>query len=164
MYVPFDTLPASARIWVYQAQRNFSDSEAVTIAQSLKEFCDNWAAHGHALKCSFALVYNRFLVLAADANYHAPSGCAIDSSVGTLRALGSQLNIDFFDRLQIGYFDGALPLFVNTTTFKELVAKGTVNGSTSVFNNLIETVGDMQNKWITPAAGTYLAKYLPVPA
>jgi hypothetical protein len=160
MYVSFDALPASARIWVYQAQRSFSDTEAVTIAQKLHEFCNSWKAHGTPLQSSFALVYNRFLILAVDPNYHAPSGCSIDSSVGALRNLGAELNIDFFDRMQIGYFEGGQPVFVHSTTFKELVATGQINGATHVFNNLIQTVGEIETNWLLPAEKTWLAKYL----
>lgn len=161
MYVSFDTLPASSRIWVYQTDRNFTDTEAKAFAQQLHTFCESWGAHGHPLQTSFAILYHRFLILAANQDFHAPSGCSIDSSVAVVRELGKQYTIDFFDRLKIGYFQDDAPSFVSTAKFKELVAAGEIDGKTLVFNNLIQNLGAVKSHWIVPAEQTWLSKYLP---
>jgi hypothetical protein len=47
MYVPFENLPEESKIWVYQSNRKFSDTEFSEI-ESL-HFLENWAAHGTSL-------------------------------------------------------------------------------------------------------------------
>ncbi len=46
MLVNFDTLPETARIWIYQCNRSFSDSELEEISKKISVFLEEWAAHG----------------------------------------------------------------------------------------------------------------------
>ena len=46
MLVNFDTLPETARIWIYQCNRSFSDSELEEISEKLSVFLEGWTAHG----------------------------------------------------------------------------------------------------------------------
>ena len=36
MYIPFDNLPETSRIWIYQSNRKFSDAELTEIENDLK--------------------------------------------------------------------------------------------------------------------------------
>jgi hypothetical protein len=49
MYVPFENLPEESKIWVYQSNRKFSDTEFSEIESALQAFLENWAAHGTSL-------------------------------------------------------------------------------------------------------------------
>jgi hypothetical protein len=44
MLVDFNTLPEESRIWIYQCNRKFSDTEFSEIEIGLKTFLENWAA------------------------------------------------------------------------------------------------------------------------
>jgi hypothetical protein len=79
MYVPFENLPEESKIWVYQSNRKFSDTEFSEI-ESAFSFLENWAAHN---KFSFLLSakYNRFIILAVDQDVQSATGCSIDASV-----------------------------------------------------------------------------------
>ena len=46
MLIPFNKMPDYARVWVYQANRDLTDSEVNTIQQILESQINNWAAHG----------------------------------------------------------------------------------------------------------------------
>jgi hypothetical protein len=78
MYIPFNQLPPDSKIWIYQADRVFSDTEEKIIAERLKSFCSQWAAHGHPLQTSFKIEHNQFIVLSVDENTAGASGCSID--------------------------------------------------------------------------------------
>ena len=55
MYVPFETLPEEARIWIYQSNRKFSDEEVAEIETLVQQFLENWAAHGAGLEASYQI-------------------------------------------------------------------------------------------------------------
>ena len=60
MYIPFEQLPPQARIWIYQADREFSEAETLEIQARIKAFVTEWSAHGVALHASGQVLHNRF--------------------------------------------------------------------------------------------------------
>jgi len=60
MLVEFNTLPEESRVWIYQANRSFSEEELQEIESKLDVFIQNWAAHGSDLK---AIILAWLLVL-----------------------------------------------------------------------------------------------------
>ncbi len=161
MYVPFDQLPDHSRIWIYQANRRLTPSEKQVASNVLKEFCESWSAHQVALKTSFSIEADQFVVLATDEDYHQPSGCSIDSSVRTLKELQAHVGVDLFDRTKVAFWvDGAVvthPL----GRMKELFASGALGAKTVTFDNLVPSKGELLGRWRTPVENTWLAKYLP---
>ena len=101
MYVPFEELKAESRVWVYQANRPFSAEETKTVMTLLRSFCEQWVAHGQPLKASFKIEKNQFVVMAVDEDFHNPSGCSIDSSVGVLRQIHAATGVDLLDRSRV---------------------------------------------------------------
>ena len=50
MITTFTELPDSARIWIYQSNRNFTEEELKEINDLLTQFLTEWTAHGAALR------------------------------------------------------------------------------------------------------------------
>ncbi len=50
MLVDFNTLPEESRVWIYQANRSFTDDEIVELESKLDTFISNWTAHGSDLQ------------------------------------------------------------------------------------------------------------------
>ena len=164
MLVPFESLNDNSRVWIYQANRRLTDAEVARLAVSLENFCKQWMAHGEPLKTGFRIEHNQFVVLCADEDYHAPSGCSIDTSVRTLKEFQAGINADFFDRTLVAFLvDGN----VTTAKLSELPGKfkSSVFGAATVtFNNLTPSKGDFLRSWLEPVEKTWLAKYLGTPA
>jgi len=160
MYISFDQLPPDARVWIYQADRAFTTEEEAGINPALASFCAEWAVHGQPLNASFVVAYHRFVILAVDEAAAQASGCSIDSSVRVVKALGTRLGIDFFDRLKIALLvDDA----VKTFSKKEVEAAfqaGTISKNTVAFNNLVATKSEFENNWQVALENSWLAKYL----
>ena len=53
MYVPFENLPEESKIWIYQSNRKFSDEEFAEIEKDLKNYLEDWSAHGVSLEASY---------------------------------------------------------------------------------------------------------------
>jgi hypothetical protein len=160
MYVPFESLSDNSRVWIYQADRRLTDEEASRLASVLQSFCDQWAAHGEPLKTSFRIEHNQFVVLCADEDYHAPSGCSIDTSVRMLKEFQVRAGIDFFNRSRVPFLVNGGLATVSLPELRAQFANGTLNGSTITFDNLVPSKGDFLRRWTVPAEKTWLAKYL----
>ena len=70
MIVPFKTLPNEARVWIYQANRELTESEIKEISIKAEVFIAGWTRHGENLKASYEIKYNQFLILAVDESFN----------------------------------------------------------------------------------------------
>lgn len=161
MWVEFESLKPTSRIWIYQANRPLTALEEIDLSSQLSDFCDEWRAHGQPLRASFVIAHQQFLVLAADEDYQLPSGCSIDASVRVLKDWQGRNGIDFFDRSQIALRTGNGLLTQTLTAIKEQIARGEVTESTLTFDNLVPSKGDWQTRWEIPLEKSWLARYLP---
>jgi hypothetical protein len=159
MYVPFEQLPPQARIWIYQADREFSETEAAEIQEKINAFVTGWSAHGKQLHASGILLHNRFVVLGTDANVEAPSGCSIDSSVQFVRQLEADLHTSLFDRTHLAFKVGEGVEVHHLTEMPLLVASGKITAATPYFDNLVGEAAAIQDDWLKPAGNSWLRKY-----
>ena len=76
MLVDFSILPEESRVWIYQANRSFSEDELQEIQSKLDIFIENWTAHGSDLQAGYTTKYKRFIVIGLNQNLNAASGCS----------------------------------------------------------------------------------------
>src|SRR6266566_1107353 len=161
MYIPFEQLPSHSQVWIYQADRSFSLEEEKTISESLNDFCLGWTAHGNPLQTSFKIEYNQFVILSVDESSAGASGCSIDGSVRTLKELGNQLHVDFFDRTKVAFLiDGNIQTYA-LSQLNSLFESGRLKATTTSFNNLVATKSEWDANWKTTPEKSWLIKYLP---
>jgi len=160
MFTSFESLEDSARIWIYQSSRKFTETEKSTISTTLEAFTHSWVAHGNPLKTSFAILYDQFIVLATDENFNEASGCSIDSSVRVIRQLDQQFSLGLFDRTKIGFLKGEQLEMIPLNELPNALTEGRWKQDSMVFNNVLSTKGQLTNGWIVPANQTWLKRYL----
>ena len=56
MLVDFNQLPDESRVWIYQANRSFSEDELKEIKSKLETFITSWTAHGKDLQSGFKML------------------------------------------------------------------------------------------------------------
>ena len=161
MFVPFEKIQDSSRIWIYQTNRKFNSEESKIISHALTAFTEGWLVHGSPMQASFSLRYDQFVILAADEDANAASGCSIDDSVRTLKRLGSELTIDFFDRTLVGFKNEEHVFTISSSDLKTKLSDGVWSSDTLVFNNLVNTKRDLTQAWLVPAGASWLKRYLP---
>jgi hypothetical protein len=164
MFIPFNQIAPTARLWIYQANRLLTAGEAGAVETAIRPALDTWAAHGHPLLASATVVSNRFLLVAVDEGAGLPSGCSIDSSVHTVQSIGQQLGhggepIDFMDRSVTYLSANGTVESVSLTGIKAAVASGTLQPDTLVFDTLVKTKAEFLAQWQVPAAQTWLKRY-----
>ncbi len=151
MYTTYKNLPNHSRVWVYQANRAFTENEIAIITKKSTEFVNTWTRHGDDLKGSFTIKYNQFLVLAVDEGFNNVSGCSIDSSVRFIRELEADFNIDLLDKMNVSFKDGEHINLVKLPQFQQFVKEGKITEDTVVFNNMVATKEDLEKNWEVPA-------------
>jgi hypothetical protein len=159
MYTDFDKLPDQARVWVYQANRPLTTGDVKTIEGALQPALNQWAAHGQPLLASMQVIDNRFVIVGVDEGYNLPSGCSIDASMRSLREIGQQLNVDFFDRsAAIRLADGTVSTFA-LPMLKAAVAEGVITPKSTILNTLVATKSEFLTGWHIQASDSWLKRY-----
>lgn len=93
----------NSKIWVYFANRAFSDSEFQDIQKQFDDFSSQWKSHGAAMKNAMMLIDNQIAVISVDESLHAVSGCGIDASVQVIKEVEAKYNLSFFERNWVFY-------------------------------------------------------------
>ncbi len=160
MFLPFEKMPSYSRLWIYQSDREFTDSETLAITNILMNFAENWQAHGNSLSSSFEIRHNRFLVLAVNEELTQTTGCSIDKSVGLMKAIEEEFGISLFDRTKVVYYDKESTIKIaSLSSIKELVSRQEITSDTIVFDNLVQTKEQLDSVWKTKASNTWLKRY-----
>jgi len=140
----------NSRVWIYQSNRELSADQSVQLQNQLNAFAQNWTAHNNQLKATAIIQYNRFIILVVDENQAGASGCSIDKSVRFMKELENEYQINLFDRFNLAYRNGDRIVSVSRNEFEELIKAGTITEDSIVFNNLVQTLAELQTKWEVP--------------
>ena len=157
----FKNLPDHSKTWIYAAARPLAIEEYEFICARLSNFIGDWAAHGAKLKAEFEILHSRFIVIAVDEGPQNATGCSIDSCVHEIQAIGKELGIDFFNRLQVVYRDENNNLVVSCSIaeLKQMIAELDFPINTPVFDNTVQTLGQLRTNWEVPAKQSWIARY-----
>ena len=140
----------NSRVWIYQSNKQLSDTEVNTLQQQLDSFTIGWTAHNNQLKAKAEIRYNRFIILIVDESQAGASGCSIDKSVNFMKQIEQQFGINLFDRFNLAYRSNEQILSVPRHTFEELLVNKTINTDTIVFNNMVQNLTELETKWEVP--------------
>ncbi|MCC8358697.1 ABC transporter ATPase [Salinimicrobium sediminilitoris] len=160
MFVPFETLPDSSRVWVFQANRSFTEEEQTEIKEKLEAFIEQWTAHGANLQASYEMRYKRFIILALDQKMNAATGCSIDESVRFIQQLEKDYNVDLLDKMNVSYKQGEFVAYKTLTDFRKMVKEKAVSPKTIVFNNLVNNKAEYLSDWEVPASESWHKRFL----
>ena len=159
MYIPFEEMPNTARVWVYQSTRKFSPEEKELVAGKLSQFCRNWNTHGNSMPSSFDIQYEQIIILSVDESQLGASGCSIDSSVRTLREIEQQLDLNLLDQGKVSFIDHGNVITGKFQEIKDFIRSGNLTEDTTVFNPMVTRKEDLEKKWLIPARESWLNKY-----
>ena len=159
MYVNFDNLPNNSRVWIYQSNRTFSKTELDSISGDLSEFLSGWTAHNQELEAGFTLPYNRFIILGLNQEKTNASGCSIDSSVHFILELEKKLDLILLDKMNVTFKQGDYLTHKSLEDFKKMAKEKSINKSTIVFNNLVDTVEAYKKLWEVPVKDSWHRRF-----
>ncbi len=88
------------------------------------------------MRASFDIRNNYFIIIAADEQLNAASGCSIDDSVRVLRTLGAELSIDFFNRNNVPFIQDGKVVLHNLSAVKKSLQEKSLSGDVQIVNTL----------------------------
>lgn len=160
MLVEFDALPEESRVWIYQANRSFSEKELSELNSKIETFIEAWTAHGKDLQSGYKIVYKRFIVIALNQNLNNATGCSIDASVHFIQELEKEYGVDLMDKMNVSYKQGEFIAYKPLVDFKKMAKNRSVSKNTIVFNNLVNNIAEFKDNWEVPASESWHSRFL----
>ena len=158
-----DLLPEfsdSSRVWIYAADRVFTPEEAEAIVASGNAYAAEWQAHKQLLKAGFKLFFNQFVVLVVDEAKHEASGCSIDNSVQFVKKLEQEFNVSLTNRMLYSFFNEEDAIVTgHLNDMHQHIVDNHLSFVSPVFDNLVETKKDLNQRWIAPLKETWLFRF-----
>ncbi|KIA92628.1 ABC transporter ATPase [Pedobacter kyungheensis] len=139
-----------SRVWIYQSDRKFTSVEENQILNKLAAFTNQWKAHGNELLAKAEIRYGFFIILTVDESQAGVTGCSIDSSVRLIKEIETEYHVDLFNRFNIAYRVDDEVKVQGKEDFETLVNIKQVTPETIVFNNMVQTLAELDSKWEVP--------------
>lgn len=140
-YNLFESLGNASKVWLYLAERRLSDEEVRFTLENLSGFNVTWSAHGKKLNSNATVLFNHIIVLAVDETFELASGCSIDSSVHVIKKIGSALNVDFFNRMNVLVWNESDFMLAPFSQIRK-------NKGINYLNPLVSTLGELREHWL----------------
>ena len=156
--VPFVTLPADARVWVFGSDAPVTGAAAKTLLAEVDQYLDGWKAHGFPLKAAREWTENRFLIIGIDPTAEQASGCSIDGLFRQLQQVQRTIGAQLVGGGRVFYRDSSGT--TQSTTREEFTAlktSGTIGPRTPVFDTSLTRLEDWKAKFEKPLSESWAA-------
>ena len=160
MYVPFENLDKGSRLWIFQSDRPFTESEENDLRDGIRSFIESWTSHNRALQSSFDVIENRIILLSVDENLADASGCSIDKMMHFIQAVEQEYSLSLLNRQLVTYQSGES---WSTVALKELiegVKSGDIPKDTLMYDVLISDKGSWDTSSIKPLKDSWLSRMI----
>ena len=153
-------LSLMSRVWIYQSNRAFTDSETSALNHELQNFVSDWTAHSQTLYAAGDVLFNRFVILAVDEMQQGATGCSIDTSIHFIKHLEKENDIKLFDRMLFSYWDKETVHTIPSKELSELYKNKIINDDTLMFDNLVQNLNGLQTNWLKPLADSWHKRFV----
>ena len=140
--VPFETLPDSARVWVFGSDQPLGDEGTKALLEGVDGHLAEWKAHGAPLTVSREWRDGRFLVVAVDQSTTGATGCSIDGLYRVLQQLERSVGANLVGGGRVFYRDdhGAVQ-WASRNEVSRLGRTGVITKDTVVFDTSLTDLG-----------------------
>ena len=160
MIVDFKTMPDDSRIWIYQSNRDFNESEIGIINDKTISFLDNWQAHGKDLECSYSIIDKRFIIIAVNESANPIGGCSIDFSLQLIKDISNTIGIDLLNRLVVNLKIENRLESLSLSDLKNKIKDGDFSPETIIFNTAINSKSELLNNFEIDIKSSWLSKFI----
>ena len=157
--IPFDSLPDSARVWVFASDSELTGAAADTLLAAVDQFLSQWRAHGAPLRCAREWRDDRFLAIGVDVEAENASGCSIDGLFRTLQQLERTIGSRLVGGGRVFYRVGSAIRAATRDEFIDHIRRGDVSGETPVFDTSLTGAKAWRTRFEQPASAAWTAPY-----
>jgi hypothetical protein len=147
---------ANSKVWIYQASRLFTISEALQIEALLNDLVVNWKSHGTPVKGYANLFFGQFIVLMADEAATGVSGCSIDSSVRIIQEIEKRFGVEMFNWQNLAFIVKDKVQIIPRQQFNYALENNFITPQTLFFNNVVTDKKQLEENWIIPINESWL--------
>ena len=157
--VPFESLPSSARVWVFAGDRAVGPADR--LLGEVDAYLARWTAHGAPLTCGRDWRDDRFLTVAVDQSTAGASGCSIDGLFRMLSAIGPAIGVSMIGTSLVHYRDrsGAIQS-VSREEFGEHAAHGEITTETPVYDLSVTNLEEWRERFESTVGESWQAALL----
>ncbi len=148
------------RVWVYLSETVLEEATISSIKTDLQLFLAEWNAHGTSLSSSFEILHHRFIIIKADEEKFAASGCSIDKQFQFIKGAEKKYNLSLLNRLIIAYKDVDEIKVAHSSKIPELLSGRQINENTPVYNVAVANENEFRTNFEIPLNKSWLAKFL----
>ena len=165
--IAFSALSDNARLWCFHAPRALAGAEVKTLSSGVEAFLLQWQSHGAPVTAGYEIRHNQFVLIGAEQHADGLAGCSMDSLRDAVALAGRGLGVELIDSPPIVWRDssatggltGGVIRCAVRAEFKEVVAGGSITPETVVFDETIQSVGELrQGRWELPLRESWHAK------
>lgn len=160
MFVEFNSLPETARLWVYPSSRKFYADEVPEIEDKIQKFLKTWKEASLSFKASYKMQYNRFIVLAVEDVASEMTTQDIDTSVQFILQLQEDYKVTLLDKMNVCFKQGEYVQYKELKDFKKLLKNKALTGKSIVFDNLVQNKEEYENYWEVPIEESWYNRFL----
>ncbi len=158
-----ENFSSDSRVWIYQSSRLFTLNEALAIEDLLNDFTAKWLSHGVPVKGAGYLFFGQFIILMADEKTTGVSGCSTDSSVRLIKDIEQRFGVNMFDRTTLAFVVKDKVQLLPLSQLQYAFDNRFISPDTLYFNNLVQTLDELKNKWILPIKESWLVRKISIP-
>lgn len=154
-------LDENSKVWIYQADRFFSDDEMDEIIPAINEFVTQWVSHSRQLKAYGNLFHHKFICLFVDESANASaSGCSIDSSVRFIKEIGAKYNTNMMGRTEFCFLQDDVVHTIEMNELADAFANKRIDNETLFFDNNVKTKETFLKGWVKPLNESWHKRFI----
>jgi hypothetical protein len=123
-----------ARVWVFIGARALDATESQWVNEQLSAFTNSWQTHGKAMNATGFVFAHHALVIVANEEGVQASGCSMDKINHLVRQMGSELGVDYFERMNTLVWDNNTWVI---SSFSPTETRRTVSAATQLLGELM---------------------------
>lgn len=159
MFVDFNSLSEESKVWIYPSSRKFYPQEIDGLNEKLQHFVENWKSDQPDFKASVVLKYQRFIIFSSEENTTL-TNADIDAQVAFILQLQQEYEVELLDKMNVCFKQGEYTQYKELKDFKKLIKNKAVTGKTIVFDNLVQTKGELENYWEVPITESWYGRFI----
>lgn len=153
-------LDDQSKVWIYQADRFFTDDEMDEIIPAIRQFVTEWVSHSNQLRAYGNLFHHRFICLFVDETNSHASGCSIDSSVRFIKEIGRKYDVDLMGRTEFAYLYEDEVHSIAMQSLSDAVQKDKIQMDTLFFDHNVKTKVEFLAEWLKPLKDSWHKRFV----